>query len=162
MTTATGVVLVGAGLSETVGRIVPLLARRHRPASHATVLGLLLAGTVVQALLFTSWPVAATTLAGLLRGSAPAVAASVGGTVTWSAGAAAPLLFCAVLAFPLLGPALHVVVLTVAGLDLTGRVAAATGLAWWPAAACVAVSAVVLALLLEGIRRVVGAVGGTP
>ena len=65
------------------------------------------------------------------------------------------------LAFPLLGPALHVVVLVLAGLALTDHLAA-IGPGWWPAAASVAVAGVVLALVLSGIRRVVGAWGAVP
>jgi hypothetical protein len=155
VSTVTGLVLAGAGLSETAGRLVPLLARRRRAASHTAVIGLLLAGTVVQALVFAVWPLAASRAAGLVT-DGPAAAA------TWTAGSAAPLLLCAILAFPLLGPALHVVVLGVAGIDLAGQIATTTGLAWWPALACVAATGAVLALLLGGVRRAVGGPGTPP
>jgi hypothetical protein len=155
VSTVTGLVLAGAGLSETAGRLVPLLARRHRAASHTAVLALLLTGTVVQALVFAAWPLVAARATGLVTGGPAA-------TATWTAGSAAPLLLCAILAFPLLGPALHVVVLGVAGIDLAGQIAATTGVAWWPALAGVAATGVMLALLLGGIRRAVGAPGTSP
>ena len=156
MTVATGVLLGLAGLSETLGRIVPLVSRRHR-ASRATVVRLLIAGAVVQALVFAVWPLLAWTVAGLV----PLGAAGPGSAPGWTAGSVAPLLFCAVLAFPLLGPALHLVVLVLAGIALSDQLAAA-GTAWWAAAGCVAVAAGVLALLLVAIRRAVGAWGAVP
>jgi len=154
MSAATAVVLVLAGLSETVGRILPLVARRHR-ATRATVIRLLVAGTVIQALLFGSWPLLAWTVAGLLdpgpAGPAPA----------WTAGGLVPLLFCAVYAFPLLGPALHLLVLGLAGIALSEQLAAA-GPGWWPAVGCVAGAGGLLALVLAGIRRAVGSWGAAP
>lgn len=153
MTVATGLLLGIAGLSETVGRIVPLVARRHR-ASRATVVRLLIAGTVVQALVFAVWPLLARTVAGVLPLGAAGPAAAPG----WTAGSIAPLLFCAVLAFPLLGPALHLVVLVLAGIALSDQLASA-GAGWWAAAGCVAVAAAALALLLGAIRRGVGGWG---
>jgi hypothetical protein len=157
MSGAAGVLVVLAGLSETVGRIVPLVARRHH-ATRATVIRLLAGGTVIQALLFAAWPLLAWTLAGLIH------LGPVGGSLAapgWTAGSAAPLLFCAVFAFPLLGPALHVVVLALAGLALSEQLAAG-GSDWWPAVGCVAAAAVLLALVLGGIRRAVGSWGAVP
>ncbi len=154
MTVAAGVLLVLAGLSETLGRILPLVARRHR-ASRASLVRLLIAGTVIQALVFATWPLLAWTLAGLVPAGGP------GAVPAWTAGSVVPLLFCAVLAFPLLGPALHLGVLVLAGVALTGQLAA-SGTGWWAAAGSVAVAGGVLALLLVVIRRAVGAWGAVP
>ena len=148
-----GVLLVLVGLSETVGRIVPLVVRRHR-ASRASVVRLVVAGTVVEALVFALWPLTAWTLAGLVLDRVPH-----GGAPTWTVGSLAPLLLTGILAFPLLGPALHLFVLALAGMALAGDLAAETGLGWWSALAAVGVAALVLTGLLRAVRRGVGAWG---
>lgn len=150
------VLLVFAGLSETVGRILPLIVRHHR-ASRALLIRLLITGTLVEALVFALWPTTAWFLAGAIVAGLPPGAAP-----TWTAGGAVPLLLTGILAFPLLGPALHLVVLILAGAALADQLAAATELGGWPAIACVAGSGMLLAFLLAMVRRVVGAWGASP
>ncbi|MDT7744538.1 MAG: hypothetical protein QOE59_3616 [Actinomycetota bacterium] len=159
MSVAAGVLLVLAGLSETLGRIVPLVARRHR-ATRATVVRLLVLGTGIQALVFAAWPLLARTLTCLVR-LGTIDGSTVASAPGWTAGSLAPLLFCAVLAFPLLGPALHLLVLVLAGIALSEQLVAA-GTGWWEAACCVAVAGGGLALLLAAARRAVGAWGAVP
>jgi hypothetical protein len=159
VTVATGVLLLAAAFSETLGRILPLVARRHQVSGMALI-RLLTAGTLVQASVFVAWPAVAWTLAALTRPGP--VGQSVSASIpAWTAGSIAPLLFCAVLAFPLLGHALHALVLLLAGLALVERLCAG-GIAWWPAAGCVGVAGVGLALVLAGVRRVVATRGVTP
>ena len=146
-------VLLLAGLSESVGRILPLVARR-RPTSRAGVVTLLVAGTGVEALGFTLWPLAAWSLAGLVLEQGPA------GPPFWTAATAAPLVLAAVLAFPFLGPLLHLGVLIAAGAGLAGQLASASGVSEWTAAAFVAVAATVLAGTVEAVRRAVAIRGG--
>ncbi len=145
--------LLLAGLSETAGRIVPLVVRRHH-ASRGSVIRLVLAGTVVEAMVFALWPLTGWVLAGLVVHRSPYGVAPV-----WTTGSVAPLLLAGTLAFPLLGPALHVVVLAVAGTALTGDLAVAANLDRWPALACVACSGLFLAVLVGAVRRAVGAWG---
>lgn len=58
------VLLLFAGLSEAAGRILPLLARR--PGMPRTlVVGLLIGAGLVEAAVFTLWPMTAWTLAEL-------------------------------------------------------------------------------------------------
>ena len=142
--------LVLAGLSEAVGRILPLIARRPS-ASRAPVVGLLATGTLVDGAVFALWPLAAGALAAFV---APASAAGAAG-LTWTPGLLVPLVFCAVLAFPLLGPVLHLVLLVGVGAGLTGALALASGLDWWVAAGCVAAAGLALGLAVEGVRRLV-------
>ncbi|WP_433782116.1 hypothetical protein ACQPX6_19640 [Actinomycetospora sp. CA-101289] len=152
MTGLVAAVLVGAGFSETVGRVLPLLVRRHG-ASPGALARLLVAGTVVEAAVFALWPLAAGALARVGGGAGVAV-----GTVSWTVAGALPLLLCAVLAFPLLGPALHLAVIVGVGAGLADRLVAA-GAGWWPAVGGVVAAAAGLALLLGGLRRVVATVG---
>lgn len=159
MTVPTGVLLLVAGFSEALGRILPLVARR-RQVSGTALIRLLTAGTLVQASVFFAWPVVAWTFAALTR-PGPVGQSVSPSAPAWTAGSVAPLLFCAVLAFPLLGHALHALVLLFAGLALVERLGAG-GIAWWPAAGCVAVAGVGLALVLGGVRRVVATWGVTP
>lgn len=148
------ILLVLAGLSESAGRMLPILARRHS-ASRGSVIGLVLLGAVVETLVFAVWPLTASTFAGLtVAGARPAAA--------WTVGSAAPLLLSGVLAVPLVGPNLHRAVLVLAGVGLAGVLAASGGLGWWPALGCVAGSGVVLAALLAAVRRSVGAWGSVP
>ncbi|WP_432194027.1 hypothetical protein [Streptomyces sp. bgisy027] len=144
------VLLLFAGLSEAAGRILPLLARR--PGMPRTlVVGLLIGAGLVEAAVFALWPLTAWTLAELVV-SSPAAA---GDALEWTPGLAAPLLLCAVLAFPLLGPLLHLVLFVGVGAGLAGPLAAATDLGWWGAAGCVAVAGVGLGLAVEAVRRLV-------
>lgn len=144
-----------AGLSEAAGRILPLVARRRR-VSPPVVAGLLLTGTAVESAVIVMWPLTAFTLAELL----PYTTTS-GAAPGWTAGQVAPMLLGAVIAFPLLGPALHLMLLTGVGAGLVGPVAAASGVGSWSAAACVAAAGVGLAAAVEAVRRLVGSIGAT-
>ncbi|XVV08946.1 hypothetical protein ACQP2X_29350 [Actinoplanes sp. CA-131856] len=145
MSTGVAVILLLAGLSEALGRVLPVVARRSG-ASRAAAAGLLLFGAVVDATVFTLWPLTAGTLLGLDPGDAVRL---------WTPGLAAPLLLAAVLAFPLLGPLLHFLLLVGVGAGLAGALEAATGQGWWTAAGCVALAGVGLALAVEAVRRLV-------
>lgn len=144
------VLVLLAGLSEAAGRLLPLVARRSR-VSRPVVAGLLLTGTVVESAVILLWPLTAWTLAELTL-SAPLSGA---GALTWTPGEVAPLLLCAVIAFPLLGPLLHLLLLVGVGSGLVGPLAGTTGLGWWAAAGCVAVAGAGLAAAVEAVRRLV-------
>ncbi|UBU18276.1 hypothetical protein [Nonomuraea gerenzanensis] len=144
------VVLLLAGLSESAGRLLPLIARRPG-VSRSHAIRLLLTGAVVEGSVFALWPPAAWTLAELAL-SAPVTGVAA---LTWTPGLAAPLLLAAVLAFPLLGPLLHLLLLAGVGAGLVSPLAAATGLDWWPAAACVSIAGIGLGLAVEAVRRLV-------
>ena len=73
----------------------------------------------------------------------------------WTPSLVAPLLLAAILAFPLIGPFLHVLLVTGVGAGLAGELAAASGLGWWTAAGCIAVAGLGLAATVEGIRQLV-------
>nr|WP_062340002.1 hypothetical protein [Herbidospora sakaeratensis] len=151
------VMLLLAGLSEAAGRILPMVARRPgQSRSHAVLL--LLSGAVVEGTAFALWPLTAWTLAELVR-SAPMSDVT---TLAWTPGLVAPLLLAAVLAFPLLGPLLHLLLFVKVGLGLVAPLAAATGLGWWAAAGCVAVAGAGLGTAIEAVRRLVAATGGVP
>ncbi|GHH17144.1 hypothetical protein [Streptomyces lanatus] len=149
MTALVVVLLLLAGLSEAAGRILPLLARR--PGMPRTlVIGLLLGAGLVEAAVFALWPLTAWTLAEV-AGSAPAA----GDGLEWTPGLAAPLLLSAVLAFPLLGPLLHLLLFVGVGASLAGPLATATDLGWWGAAGCVAAAGAGLGIAVEAVRRLV-------
>ncbi|WBB62474.1 hypothetical protein O7599_08060 [Streptomyces sp. WMMC500] len=143
------VLLLIAGLSEAVGRILPLLVRR--PGMPRTVvLGLLLPLGIVEGAVFALWPLTAWTLAETV------LTAPLPGTgLEWTPGRVAPLLLAAVLAFPLLGPLLHLLLFVGVGAGLAGPLAAATGLGWWGAAGYVAVAGLGLGVAVEAVRRLV-------
>lgn len=144
------VLVLLAGLSEATGRLLPLVARRSR-VSRPVVAGLLLTGTVVESTVILLWPLTAWTLAELTL-SAPLSGVEA---LTWTPGEVAPLLLCAVIAFPLLGPLLHLLLLVGVGSGLVGPLAGTTGLDRWAAAGCVAVAGVGLAAAVEAVRRLV-------
>jgi hypothetical protein len=149
MSPAVVVLLLFAGLSEAVGRILPLVARRPG-MSRTFVAGLLLPGGIVEGAVFALWPLTAWTLAELVQSPAPA-----SGDLEWTPGLLAPLLLTAVLAFPWLGPTLHMLLIVGVGAELAGPLATASGLGWWAAAGCVAVSGAGLGLSVEAVRRLV-------
>ncbi|MCO8271855.1 hypothetical protein M1L60_14750 [Actinoplanes sp. TRM 88003] len=149
MTATVIVVLVVAGISEALGRVVPLIARRSGIA-RPVVIGLILTGGLIEAAVFALWPLTSWTLAELLLPAAPAGPEPP----SWTPELAAPLMLAAVLAFPLLGPLLHLLLMTVVGVGLTGPLAAATGLGWWTTAACVAGAGLGLGLTIDVVRRV--------
>ncbi len=101
MSPAVVALLLLAGLSEAAGRIMPLLVCRPG-VSPRNVVGLMLTGAIVEGAVLALWPLTAWTVAELLLTSP-----SADGTLEWTPGLLAPLLLAAVLAFPLLGPLLH-------------------------------------------------------
>ncbi|QGN46327.1 hypothetical protein ACN26Y_08605 [Micromonospora sp. WMMD558] len=147
------ILLLFAGLSEAAGRLVPVVARLSG-ASRTRVIALMLAGAVVDGAVFALWPLSAWTLAELVLTAAPSEPPDEAALV-WTPGLAAPLLLAAVLAFPLLGPLLHFVLMLGVGAGLAGALATVAGIDWWDAAGCVAVAGVGLAVAVEGVRRLV-------
>ncbi|MCY1137154.1 hypothetical protein OWR29_04025 [Actinoplanes sp. Pm04-4] len=141
MTAGVVVLLVLAGLSEAAGRVLPVVAGRSGATRTGTA-GLLLTGTVIDGVMIALWPVLASVLAGA-------------DTMVWSASLVAPLLLAAVLAFPLLGPALHGLLVVGVGAGLTGALATSAGIGWWQAAGWVALAGVGLAAAVTGVRRLV-------
>ncbi|WP_031482336.1 hypothetical protein [Streptomyces bicolor] len=143
------VLLLFGGLSEAAGRILPLLVRR--PGMPPTlVAGSLLAAGLVEAAVFALWPLTAWTLAELVVSAPPP-----GDGLEWTPGLVAPLVLSAVLAFPLLGPLLHLLRFVGLGAGLAGPLAAASGLGWWGAAGCVAAAGAGLGIAVEAVRRLV-------
>jgi hypothetical protein len=156
MSPAVAVLLLLAGLSEAVGRMLPLIGRRPG-TSPAVVAGLLLTGALVEGIVFALWPLTAWALAQLVLPAPPqGIVAPV-----WTPGLVAPLVLAAVLAFPLLGPLLHLLLMVGVGAGLAGPIATATGMGWWAAAGCVAAAGAGLALAVEAVRRLVGTIGAT-
>ncbi|WP_416982609.1 hypothetical protein [Streptomyces sp. T028] len=143
------VLLLCAGLSEAAGRILPLVSRRPG-MSRTVVASLVLTGGLVEGLVFALWPLTAWTLAEPAR-SSPAP----GTGLEWTPGLVAPLVLAAVLAFPLLGPLLHLLLFVGVGAGLADPLAAASGLGWWGAAGCVAVAGAGLGVAVETVRRLV-------
>jgi hypothetical protein len=150
------VLLVLAGLSECAGRVLPLVARRPK-LSLRLVAGLMVTGTVVEATVIALWPLAAWTVADLVQPVVAPDAAPLPDTtgLVWTPALIAPLLLAAVLAFPLVGPFLHILLVTGVGAGLAGPLAAASGFAWWTAAGCSAVAGVGLAATVEVARRLI-------
>ncbi|MGP4008435.1 hypothetical protein [Streptomyces sp. 4N124] len=149
------VLLLFAGLSEAAGRILPLVSRRPG-MSRTFVAGLLVAAGLVEAAVFTLWPLTAWTLAELVLSSP-----TPGDELLWTPVLVAPLVLAAVLAFPLLGPLLHLLLFVGVGAGLAGPLATATGLGWWGAAGCVAVSGAALGVVVEAVRRLVVRISAT-
>jgi hypothetical protein len=149
------VLLLIAGLSEAAGRVLPLAARRPG-MSRPLVAGLLLAGGLIEAAVIALWPLTAWTLAELVMTGTP----PDGSALVWTTGLIAPLVLAAILAFPWLGPLLHLLLLAGVGAGLAGSLAATTDLAWIVAAGCVAVAGVGLALAVDVVRRLVAAILG--
>ena len=154
MSPAVVVLLLVAGLSEAVGRLLPVIARRSG-TSRPVVAGLLLTGTLIEATVIALWPLTAWTVARLALPPPPPDAVAP----AWTPGLVAPLVLAAVLAFPLLGPFLHLLLLVGVGAGLAGALATEAGLGWWAAAGYVAVAGAGLALAVEAVRRLVGAIG---
>ncbi|MGW0583554.1 hypothetical protein ACWD25_48365 [Streptomyces sp. NPDC002920] len=155
MSPAVVVLLVFAGLSEAAGRILPLAARRPG-MSRAVVAGLMLAAGLVEAAVFALWPLTAWTLAELVLSAPPP-----GSGLVWTPGVVAPLVLAAVLAFPLLGPLLHLLLFVGVGANLAGPLAEASGLGWWSAAGCVTVAGAGLGVTVEAVRRLVVRISAT-
>ncbi|MFG3250132.1 hypothetical protein [Streptomyces sp. NPDC048187] len=155
MTPTVVALLMLAGLSEALGRVTPVAVRR-RGVPRSRIVRLVLAGAVVEGAVLALWPLTARTLAELLPASP-----STGGALDWTPGLVAPLVLSAVLAFPLLGPLLHLLLFMGVGAGLTGPLSAATGLGWWTAAGCVALAGVALGVTVEGVRRLVVRISAT-
>ncbi|MEU0645023.1 hypothetical protein [Streptomyces umbrinus] len=143
------VLLLLAGVSEAAGRILPVAVGRPG-MSRTRVAGLLCAGGLVEAAVFALWPLTAWTLAELVLSSTPE-----GDGLVWTPDLVAPLVLAAILAFPLLGPFLHLLLFVAVGAGLAGPLAAATDLGWWGAAGCVAVAGAGLGIAVEAVRRLV-------
>ena len=150
------VLLILAGLSESAGRVLPLLARRGKLSS-PLVAGLMVTGTFVEGTMIALWPLAAWTVAAVVQPIAAPDAPPLPDTtgLTWTPALVAPLLLAAVLAFPLLGPLLHILLVAGVGAGLAGPLATASGLGWWAAAGCLAVAGVGLAATVDLIRRLI-------
>ncbi|MEV0220939.1 hypothetical protein [Streptomyces sp. NPDC050704] len=158
MSAAVVALLLLAGVSEAAGRIMPLAVRRPG-MSRPFVAGLLLAAGLVEAAVLALWPLTAWTLAELVLAPPPP-----GAELVWTPGLVAPLVFAAVLAFPLLGPFLHLLLFVGVGAGLSGPLATATGMGWWSAAGCVALAGAGLGVAVEAVRRLVVRISetGTP
>ncbi|BCH28776.1 hypothetical protein MesoLjLc_07060 [Mesorhizobium sp. L-8-10] len=156
MSTTVVVLLVLAGLSESAGRVLPLAARRPK-LSPRLVAGLMVTGTVVEGTVIALWPLAAWIVADLVQPVVASDAAPLPGTtgLAWTPSLVAPLLLAAVLAFPLLGPFLHILLVAGVGAGLAGPLATASGLGWWTAAGCIAVAGVGLAATVDLVRRLI-------
>ncbi|MXN43795.1 hypothetical protein GR138_01255 [Shinella kummerowiae] len=150
------ILLVLAGLSESAGRVLPLVARRPK-LSPPLVAGLMVTGTVVEGTVIALWPVAAWAVADLMQPLVAPDAAPLPGTagLVWTPVLIAPLLLAAILAFPLLGPLLHTLLVAGVGAGLAGPLAAASGLGWWSAVGCIAVAGIGLAATVEVVRRLI-------
>jgi hypothetical protein len=149
------VLLLIAGLSEAAGRVLPLVARRPG-MSRPHVVGLLLVGALIEAAVIALWPLTAWTLAEVVR---PAAADAA--ELAWTPSLIAPLVLAAILAFPWLGPLLHLLLLMGVGAGLAGALAEASGLGWAVAAGCVAVAGVGLAFAVDLVRRLVARILAT-
>jgi len=143
--------LVIAGLSESAGRILPLISRRasttrtHVPKP--IVFGLLITGGVIDSTVFLVWPAWAGAFASRF-GTVP----TPNPGVTWTAELAAPLILCAIIGLPLVGPALHALVLLGVSLSLITVMAGETTMSWSAAAASVGAAGVGLALSVTLLR----------
>lgn len=148
MTPVVVLVLV-AGVSEAAGRLLPVVSRRPG-TSPPLVAGLLVAGALVESTVIALWPLTAAAVAEQVVGAD-------GGMQWWTAGLVAPLVLAGVVAFPLLGPLFHLLLLVGVGAGLAEALAAGSGLGWGTAVGCVAAAAVGLALAVEVVRRLVAA-----
>ncbi|MFF3945667.1 hypothetical protein ACFYYN_12675 [Streptomyces sp. NPDC001902] len=149
MSLAAMILLAFAGVSKAAGRILPLAV--GRPGMPRTlVAGSLIGGGLIEAAVLAVWPLSAATLAELALSAPPPGAGPV-----WTPGLAAPLLLAGVLAFPWLGPMLHLLLFFGVGAGLADRLATATGLGWWAAAGCVALAGAGLGVTVEAVRRLV-------
>ncbi len=143
-------VILLAGLSEAAGRLLPVVSRRSS-TSVRIVAGLLVAGAFIEATVIALWPVVASSLAHYLLPTDAPEARPIG----WTADVAAPLVMAAILALPLLGPPLHLMLLCGVGATLAGPLADASGLSWGAAAGCLAVAGIALAATAGIVRRLV-------
>ena len=136
--------LLLAGLSEAVGRLLPVVSRRPG-ASERFVIVSLATGALVEAAVFTSWPWVSELLAAQFAGGDDVA-------VEWTPRTVAPLLLTAILAFPLIGPFLHTLLISGVGIRLAQVLHAESDTGWWPALACVAAAGIGLTLAVTAIR----------
>jgi hypothetical protein len=149
------ILLALAGLSESAGRLLPLIARRPE-ISLRLVIGLLVCGTVVEGTVIALWPIAARMVAELVQTGVEPQGRLIEATGPfWTPARVVPLLLCAILAFPLLGPFLHTLLITYVGTGLVIPLAVASGLGWWSAAGCIAVAGGGLATMVQMMRRLI-------
>jgi hypothetical protein len=146
------VLIILAGASEAAGQLLPVVGRRTH-ASGRLVAGLLLAGTLIEATVIALWPVAAWKVALRVTDVSPETS-----QLSWTPALVAPMLLAAILAFPLLGPLLHLALLVGVGTGLVGPLSVASGLGWWAAAGCIGLAGVGLALSVAIVRRLVAIV----
>lgn len=162
MSPAVVTLLLVAGLSESAGRILPLISRRasttrgHVPKP--ILFGLLITGGVIDSAVFLVWPAWASAVAArVASGSTP------NPDVSWTAELAAPLILCAIIGLPLIGPALHALVLLGVSLSLVNVLARDTAMPWAAAAASVTLAGMGLAVSVTLLRWSVSRlVAGTP
>lgn len=147
------VLVVAAGLSEAAGRLLPLVSRRPG-MSRTSVVGLLCTGAIVEGAVVALWPLTAQATGELLS---PSVESS-DSRLAWSAGSVAPLLLAAIIAFPLLGPLLHLVLLATVGAGLATTLADASGVRWEVACVHVGIAGLVLAAGVAVVRRLVAGI----
>ncbi|MEU7823822.1 hypothetical protein [Catellatospora sp. NPDC049133] len=156
MTLFVAVLLLLAGLSEAIGRLLPLVARLSG-VSHTRAIWLVVAGAFVDAAVFALWPLCAWTLAELVLPTST----TDQGVLRWTPALVAPLLLAAILAFPLLGPLLHLLLMVGVGAGLATALVPVAGIGWWEAAGCVAVAGAGLGITVEGVRRIVAKLNRT-
>ncbi|MFI9612029.1 hypothetical protein ACIHCM_10130 [Streptomyces sp. NPDC052023] len=149
MSLAVALLLLLAGVSEAAGRVLPLVVRRPG-MPRGLVASWLLAGGLVEGAVFGLWPLTAWTLAEFVVSSPPP-----GDGLVWTPGLVAPLVLAAVLAFPWLGPGLHLLLFVGVGAGLADPLATASGLGWWSAVGCVALAGAGLGVAVEAVRRLV-------
>ncbi|WP_040569103.1 hypothetical protein [Microbacterium yannicii] len=157
MSPAVVALLILAGLSESAGRILPLLSRRAS-SSRAEIpkpilFSLLLTGAAIDATVFALWPICASLLAPLF--GAPATGPA---PVNWTVDLIAPLVVAAIISFPLIGPFLHGLLIFGVGLGLLDQLIDATGMPWPAAAGCIAIAGIGLAAFVGLLRVLVGRV----
>lgn len=143
----TAVLLLLAGLSEAVGRLLPLASRRPGGSPRFAVISLA-TGALVEGAIFSSWPWVASQLAERL-------VVGDGASVEWTPRLVAPLLLAAILAFPMIGPLLHVALVTGVGISLGQVLNAESDIGWPTALACVAAAGIGLTITVTLVRWVV-------
>ncbi|MET8521804.1 hypothetical protein [Nocardioides sp. NPDC004968] len=136
------VLLLLSGLSEAVGRLLPVVSRRPGASEWFVVISLA-TGALVEAAVFTSWPWVSELLASRLGGEV---------AIEWTSRMVAPLLLAAILALPLIGPFLHTLLITGVGIRLAQVLHAESDIGWWPALMCVAVAGIGLTGAVTAIR----------
>ncbi len=150
MSPVVAILLLVAGLSEAAGRLLPVVARLSGVSPVRVVSRWLLDGRRRRRR-------GVRALAAVRVGRSPVLvlptAPSDEAALVWTPGLVAPLVLAAVLAFPLLGQLLHLLLMVGVGAGLAGALATAAGVGWWEAAGCVAIAGVGLGVSVEAVRR---------